>query len=85
MKIPAIFARRIIRMMVTVEQLTKELMRLPQDRLEAVWAFLQALKWVKPSTEQKATTRHAVDIRALYGIVSLGGDAVEDAERLYDE
>jgi hypothetical protein len=71
--------------MVTVEQLTKELTRLPQDRLEAVWAFMQALKLVKPVSSKPDTLSAQPDILRLNGIIAIGGDAVEDAERLYDE
>ena len=71
------------------EEVISVLDQLPADRLAEVLDFALFVKArAQRSTQYRTFVRpEAVprsDLMALKGIVSWGGDAVEDAERLYD-
>ena len=72
------------------EEVISVLDQLPQDRLAEVLDFALFIKArvQRTATQQRMLARPETiprnDLMALTGIVSWGGDAVEDAERLYD-
>ncbi len=68
------------------QRLMKELDELPPDKLTQVFDFVLSLKAREISEEHRFTpSLPASSLDRLTGLVAWGGDALADAESLYDE
>ena len=73
----------------TKQAIVKLLDELPSDKLVEVLDFVQFLKERKREQSGTASrievkTVPASHLKSLLGLISIGGDALEDTERLYD-
>jgi hypothetical protein len=68
------------------EQLIERILRLPNEQVEAIAAYMEKL----PATEHANDTPGGVvlvpirKVMALRGLIHVGGDALEDTDRLYN-
>ena len=68
------------------QQLMRELDELPPDKLTEVFDFVVFLRTRKAHEEPPfVSSLPASSLDRLTGLVAWGGDALADAERLYDE
>lgn len=66
------------------EQLIKELERLPSNKYREVLDFVRSLKGGMVQEQTPVPSLPASCLDSLTGLVAWGGDALTDAERLYD-
>ena len=67
------------------QQLMRELSELPPDKLAEVLDFVVFLRTRKQEEHPFVPLLAASSLERLTGLVAWGGDALADAERLYDE
>jgi hypothetical protein len=69
-----------------IERMIERIRQMPDEQVEAIAVLVEKL----PTTQQReGTSLHIVtvpfgEVRALYDLVQVGGDALEDSQRLYD-
>ncbi|MEW6096622.1 MAG: hypothetical protein AB1567_08865 [bacterium] len=64
------------------EDLIKILSGMSFERLESIWEEVKLKKHVKHIIPKSIDMEEVIKLK---GLVSLGGDALNDSERLYDE